>query len=193
MGATAGSPTLPWPGLHLPSSVPTQPVAPYTTQSQLSLHHHICPHLRPLLLFMCVCAHQVSPSITLHLVVLRQGSSLNAELTDSPNPAGQWTSGIFPLPNPSVTEASCHTRLVHGYWGSKLKSSCLHSSCLTDSHLPSPSVPHFRLLTHPPPATHSTPNHRLPTVQPNSPHFFLILSHLPASAACLPPYLSLYR
>lgn len=34
--------------------------------------------------------------------------------------------------NPSVTEASCHIRLLHGCWESKLKSSCLHRGHLTD-------------------------------------------------------------
>lgn len=110
-------------------------------------------HAYCIYVYVCVEAAgecQLSSCITLHFVILRQGLSINSELTDLVRLAGQWA--LWDLPastSPGLGVQMCAVCLTfkRGCWRAKLRSSSLCGKCFLEiSHLPSPSsFPFWRL------------------------------------------------
>ena len=106
---------------------------------------YVIPYTLPFMAYVCggymhmsVPGYKVFPSVTLYLVSLRQGSSLN------PKPAVcsvDWLSRKICLSLPTMLRLQVPAALpssLHGSWGFEFRSLCFQMQTLLLSHLPSP-------------------------------------------------------
>jgi hypothetical protein len=86
---------------------------------------------------VCVCVRmaQASFSVSLHLV-MSQGLTANPKLTNSYRRADQWAPTESSVPSPAapvpLLGLQVCARILHGSWGSKFRSSCLHAKYFTN-------------------------------------------------------------
>ena len=88
---------------------------------------------------ICICMkvisqYQMSSSITLHLIFLRQALLLSLELSDLARITGQQLPGILLpyLPSTGIMGVHCHDPLLSECWRIKLRSSSLPSKHFTN-------------------------------------------------------------